>query len=372
MFQLTQPSNYPQSMWPHRRYAFHAELENEDELDVMRLSRSQLLAITWVKRMRDVITKVRKSLIITVEGGHRSGKSLFFFCLADLFDYTFFNNREDRVITDPGKLLELIKILQAKNTPNPVIIIDEAGATMNNQDFQQAIQKAIIKVLTVIGYLHPTIIFISTSKDFISAGLRKMANVHVRMKRNSAQYAWLYAYEFEHNSMFNKGWYKRPKIKVLGVPTRISRIKVFKPPQRIMDAYAEIEKKRKPQVVDDAMDILRPKTRQGRKLERQKQIETIMKEVQAAPERFARKLKSGKVVLNKYKIAATFKVAPGMADMVKHLVEDKINMEVVKHEENDDTEGGVGADPIQSGETGVADKNASAGPGSNLDDGNRV
>lgn len=309
-------------IWTRRCFIFDKSLEPEDYFTEHGYSKEEILALLWVRKMRHIVTKNGLSLFITVDGRHRSGKSRFAVTLATLWDRGFELHAKDRMIRSAEQLLDLVEKFQLKNTKNPVIIVDEAGASMNNQEYFEKMNRAIIKCLTVIGYLHPTIIFIAPLKEFVLKGIQKMSHVYLRVQRSSNDFCTIRPYDQEFNPFKQKVLMHRQKVEMFGTPIQIDRIRFYMPPKHINDWYDTYEKEMKPLLVHEiregSKDKMRFKDMDPRAIE-------LITKIKANLSTFSEQKKSGKLRINARFVKTSFGVSSELSHYVKTVIENEVN-----------------------------------------------
>lgn len=243
------PTDYS-GLWERDAYAFDLKHDSAELESVLNLK--ELVGLTWLISLRNQVVVNRLSLIITIEGRHRSGKSIFGAVdLAMIFDKTYLPAMKTRIVQDANQLLELIKFLRDNRVSNPVIIVDEAGASLSSLDWYERIQKAVIKTMQVIGFLHPIIVFIAPVNDQIASGLRKMSHLFIKVSRKSKKFARIMPYNVSYDSRSRKYYYPRPRIKIFGTTYTVAGIKISMPPKELAQMYQDIEEERKPVMLED-------------------------------------------------------------------------------------------------------------------------
>lgn len=239
------------ALWRTRCYAYDKEMEPESEIEDLGYTRQELVALLWMRALRNVVAKQGLSLFITVDGRHRSGKSRFIAALGSLFSDDFHNNLNKYIVADADAMLRLVEEIDTKKIIDPFIVVDEAGSALNSADWYERIQKAIIKTMTIIGYLHPTIVFLAPIKDLVLSGIRKMSHVHMKVTRTTNNYACVIPYEVTYNSFKGKAYFAKYKLHLFGMPIKLNSLRVSLPPKKLDDAYSEIELARKPVMLRD-------------------------------------------------------------------------------------------------------------------------
>lgn len=255
------------ALWKTRCYAYDEELEPASELPDLGYSKPELVALLWMRALRNVVVKKGLSLFITVDGRHRSGKSRFIAALGSLFSDDFRGSLGKYIVADADAMLRLVEEIDTKKIIDPFIVVDEAGSALNSADWYERIQKAIIKTMTIIGYLHPTIVFLAPIKDLVLSGIRKMSHVHMKVARSTNTYACVIPYEVNYNSFKGKAYFSKFKLHLFGQPIKLNSLRVSLPPKDLDEAYSQIELARKPVMLRDIRnDAVKAEIKQKREI----------------------------------------------------------------------------------------------------------
>ena len=317
-----EPGNPAQ--WKSPCYAYNPNLEPPEGLLARGFDRKTLMAVKVIAQLRDTVVENRLSLFITVDGRHRSGKSRFVFLASCLMSNSFEKNPEKFMVQDAEGLLALTEEIDREKIKNPIIIVDEAGSALNKGDWQERIQKAVIKTLTVIGYLHPTIFFCAPLRSFILKGIRDMSHIYIRVSRHSKEYATVEIYKMNYNSLYNKMFYRRPILHFYNQPIKVTGIRVSLPPKHIDDIYSEIELRRKPITLHD----IRADVKQIRseKKRNSPDYETMSKEIIADVNAFSSpRSKPGAIKINTLAVKTRYGCSLVAAQQIKFMVEAEMN-----------------------------------------------
>lgn len=308
------------NLWSGTCYAFNTRNEPPEVLSELNLNSRDLNGIVFMRGLRNVVIEKKLSLFITIEGRHRSGKSRFAIGIGCLFSNRFQREMDQFVVTDSESMLNLVDRIDKEKIKNPVIVVDEAGNSLNSADWFEKIQRAIIKTMTVIGYLLPTIIFIAPTKDLILSGIRKMSHVHIRMYRFNNDYSMAIPYQVKYSSLKGKTYYPRFKLKIFGKPIRFLGLKVTKLPPYIDEKYSKIELARKPLMLKDIRDdAIKAQIKSVRQVFDPEQfVELINKE----PKKFAAdRYRPDNPKFDANLISAIMKISYRNAEVVKRLAE---------------------------------------------------
>ncbi len=336
-----------ENIWEKNCFAFDFSSEPDVDFSEYDLSSEDVLGLIWLKNLREVVTSQGLSLFITVDGRHRTGKSRFVATMSCLFDKTFEKHMEERIVQSAEELLRLVEKIDREQIKNPVIVVDEAGATVSSMDWFEKVQKAIVKTMTVIGYLHPTIIFITTVRDLVLSGIRKMSHVYMKVTRSNNRYACVVPYDIQYNSMRKKYYHHRQIVRINGIPITLNKVKVTLPPPEIDERYSKIELSRKPQLLQEIKDDVKKA-----KIKSQRQIPDLKELANSVAENFedfkTSRSRAGDRRVDVDIIAVKYRVPYRYAKVVKREAEillnaEKGDVEAKKEnvQESSDTEGRV-------------------------------
>jgi hypothetical protein len=333
------PANFDPTdpaLWKMRCYAYDQNLEPKDNLRELGFTRQELTAIVWLRGMRATVVSTGLSLFITIDGRHRSGKSRFAVTMAALFSKEFEKDMAKFIVTDADSLLNLVEEIESKKIFNPIIIVDEAGSALNSADWYERIQKAIIKTLTIVGFLHPTIIFIAPIKDLVLSGIRKMSHVYMKMTRSTNAYTVIIPYEVVYNSLKGKTYFKKFKITLFGMPIKINAVRVTLPPKWIDEEYGAIEAARKPIMLKDIRaDAMKAEIKQKRDVVDFDEISVFVAKNYKYFE--SERSKPGHLILDHLLIRAKFRIPIRDAQTIQRLAMRKMNgVDVNEIQESDD------------------------------------
>ena len=251
---------------------------------------------------------------------HNSGKSRGFHYISCLWSKAFEQDMNTFNVSDADQLLALVEKIRSEGIWCPVIIVDEAGNSLNTADWFEKMQKAVIKTLTVIGILLPTIIFIAPNKNLVLSGIRNLSHYHVRVERTSNDHARMTFVEVHYNSLQNKTYFKKPRVRYLGMPIKLRYITITLPPKHINDAYDEIEKTRKPIMLKEIRDeAMRSRIKQEREVV---DFDRIADLISKNPHIFETdRSRPDKIRLDANLIRAKFKLSYRDAETIKRLAE---------------------------------------------------
>jgi len=308
--------------WAHSIYVSSTKYSTLD----MHFSISQrsLLGILYFRKWREEVIYNDKSLLVMGEGRHRSAKSTTWVTIACLMDKTFWKYFEHRIVQTPREFMSALDVIEKEGIKGAVIVVDEAGVSMDSGSWYEEWMKCLEKTVMVFGFLNPIIFFCAPQKDFISSKLRKMAHYYAKFARYNKMETTVKIYDMEWNTILKDYVYRKPDVSLFGQRIRIRKFYITKPPQIIIDRYKALERKRKPIIINElSKDIERSET--ARKLSAN-DLKGLIDDVAANYERFASRItKDGFVILDVNIIAYNLKVDEQVAKKIKSMAQTKVN-----------------------------------------------
>lgn len=308
------------------------------------LTRSHMMGLIFLRHLYSITHQRGMSLMITVDGRHRSGKSRMWVTIAALLDRGFLKDMEKRIVTDAEALLKLVNEIDQKKIRNPVIVVDEAGNALHSGDWYEKMQKAIIKTLTVIGYLHPTVIFITTNQDLILSGVRKQAHMYVRVDRYSNSYCLASIYHLKLNPLNRKQYHKKPRMKIDGERCILDHLKFPLPPKWLDERYEILENALKPRLLKEIHDdVMKADVKELKKMfDHEKAADLVVRNYRNFQNQRQRKKDDrGEVNVDPNYIRAKLKCTISDATLVKDMAERRLKRDKNETGKGNDDEGGV-------------------------------
>lgn len=290
------------------------------------LEQEHILGIGFFRYLYNVTHVQKLSLLILSDGRHRAGKSLCWVTTGCILDDTFERDMEKRVCYDAESFLDIVQEINEKKIPFPFIMVDEAGSSLNASDWYEKMQKAIIKAITIIGFLHPTIVFITTNRALMLGGVKKQAHLYVHIRPDSARrFSKMLPYHVVWNplKMDEKPRYRKIRISMYGRRISLDVLKLPLPPKHIFERYTKLEMDRKPKLLANIReDVTKSKIKKEKEFFNRK---TALDQILELPEVFgARKVKNtwrydDILIKTRYKIPTREAMAlKRMAEQVKN------------------------------------------------------
>ena len=241
-------------LWHKSIYSSYAKYSTKDF--EIKMTQAQMLGILYVKHWRDEVVGLDKSMLMMIQGPHRSAKSTSAVAFACLIDKTFWKYFEKRIVITPQEFMNALEVIEKEDIHGGCIVVDEAGISMANDAWYEKWMQAVEKAAIVFGKYNPIVFFCSLQKDFISSKLRKMSEQFGKFKRFDKDQTTFRAYTMEW-SVFKKDYiYRKPVINLFGQKITIRTIYITKPPQIIIDRYKRYENEVKPKILAELRDVV--------------------------------------------------------------------------------------------------------------------
>lgn len=238
--------------WVENNHLFTFDDADTERVDLAALGMplSEILFVAWMRSIRKDLIKTNLSIIAGFEGRHRSGKSLAACTWGYILDPTFWDRFEHRIVKTPQELMTEIRNIRDADIHGAVIIIDEGGVVVPNDEYFSEWYKELSRVFQMFGYLNPCIFFCALNRESIGAKFRKLFNFIISAKRKSKEYSKLNCYELSYNPMFRKYMHKRPKFQIAGQDVTLKGIQFGKPPEFIIERYKNLSTLQKNEYLD--------------------------------------------------------------------------------------------------------------------------
>lgn len=238
---------------PHVDRPYHRWIVDPNEKT--KTQNEELIALAYLTSVRRKVIENRFSNLMSWDGRHRSGKSVASMEFSWVWDSTFKNDFENRIIVDPDDLLKTIenagKNFKLTGQIGTAIVIDEAGNTLSSSEWYESWAKTINKLVQMFGYLCPQISFVAPVSDYVNSSLRKMFHTHYSMSRFGNDFSTCKPYNLRYNSITGKRYPKQPVIRIDGLKTKIRSIKLRGVSSDIIERYSNLEPILKDKLLQD-------------------------------------------------------------------------------------------------------------------------
>lgn len=311
--------NYPS----YECSAFGIDQPEVATLSDCNIDNQTLLALGFFKGLHRQVVQTDKSLIAGTEGRHRASKSVTVTTEGFLMDDTFWDEYKHRVVVEPKEFMDCIDRIMGKNIHGAFIQVDEAGVGMAASEFYEIWARTLAKTVQMCGWLNPMIFFIAPIKELVNPTLRKLMQMNFSIKRYNKEYNQITPYELEYSGMRSKWYYKKPIINIAGERRQITRIKMYKPPQFIIDKYDELAGLRKPLLFKQLYEDI--KRGEIKEVKETRDINKLIEDVIAHKEEYlSQRSKPGYPILNQISIRYKYGLAAQESIYVKEEAQKKI------------------------------------------------
>src|SRR3972149_5319276 len=128
--------------WNRNNFVYDETLE---PIELGDITQQQMLGFGLLRSYRDEVVGRGFSLLINLNGRHRSGKSLASVTLGCLWDKTFLRDMEFRIVRDNKQFLFALEKIEKEGIQGAVIVVDEAGISASSGDWYLEFVKDIQK-----------------------------------------------------------------------------------------------------------------------------------------------------------------------------------------------------------------------------------
>jgi hypothetical protein len=288
-----------------------------------RLKQNELMGIAYLKSERDHVVGKKFSLLASFDGRHRAGKSLTAATVGYLWDSTFWDNFENRIVQDHQSFMNALEYLAKSKIEGGVIVVDEAGVSMGSSDWYERWMKVLTDTVQMFGYLYPVVLFVAPVKDFVDSRLRKMFHVYYKVARYDNDSTTITPYNVKYNTINNKWFYKKPVIRIGGQEIQMRRLRITKPPAFLVDRYRNLELSRKSVMLDKFMGEMRRS--ESKDVKKERNIGKVIDFVERNYKLFeSKRSKPQEIVLDENTIEYNQEIPHRLAKYVKTEVEKKM------------------------------------------------
>jgi ABC-type dipeptide/oligopeptide/nickel transport system ATPase component len=199
------------------------------------------LADEFLNRVRGRLIHRNKNWLAIICGETGSGKSYSALSIADNICPRGITVRRN-VVLDPIGFMN--KIANKKDLKRgDILIFDEAGVGLASRDWYSIQNKLLGSVLQTFRHLNIGVIFTTPNLSFIDIQARKLFHnyfetIHIDYKQ---EMAYLKIYDIQHNSRYDKTYYKHPKFVREGKAVSMGFIGVPKPRASLIIEYEKVK-----------------------------------------------------------------------------------------------------------------------------------
>ena len=203
-----------------------------------------------------------------------------------------------------------------------IIIFDEAGVGMSSREWYSVQNKLLGSVLQTFRNLNVGVIFTTPNLSFVDVQARKLFHnyfetAYIDYKK---EIAYMKAYEIQHNSRYDKTYYKHPRIKdASGRVVSVSYLGIPKPRKDLILEYEQMKSEYTEQLNSKALETLTmPKEKKSTKLD----YKSLAEDIKGRHKEFINR--KGRIDTDL--IAADLRISPTVARVIKKTVERDIGL----------------------------------------------
>lgn len=192
-----------------------------------------------IAHVKKRLHRLNRNWLAVIVGETGSGKSFASLRLGELIDPQF---NITKVVFSASEFMALINSGFLKK--GDCIVWEEAGVGIPSKEWYSISNKSINYIAQTFRHDNLAVIFNSPNFDYIDSALRKLFHTYIETqaidrKNNKCVVKWL---NISYDGRTKKIYMKYPKVKVRGVEYKMSRIRIGKPTQQLIDDY---EKKKR-------------------------------------------------------------------------------------------------------------------------------
>jgi len=277
------------------------------------------LAEEFLKRVRGRLIHRNKNWLAIVCGETGSGKSYSALSLADIICPRGITVKRN-VVLDPISFMN--KIASKKDLKKgDILIFDEAGVGISSRDWYSIQNKLLGSVLQTFRNLNVGVIFTTPNLSFIDVQARKL--FHNYFETVNIDYetktAFPKIYDIQHNSRYDKTYYKHPKFVRQGKTVTMGFIGIPKPRASLIREYEKVKTEFTEKLNQKVLkELTEPKKQPQNKLTDFNEEQTIINDVKKNYKKFLRKDKKD---LDAELIRFSYKISRNKAYTIKKIVE---------------------------------------------------
>jgi hypothetical protein len=271
------------------------------------------------------------SLLISLFGQHRTGKSLAGVSFAHILDETFAPELESRVVYDSVSLTEVFRDLRRRDIKGGAVIIDECGSgDLGASRWFESISRTLGAELQSVGYLSPLILFISQNYLFLNSTVRRLSQGIFEVKRKNALWSTIKPL-WVSQTPFQTSAHRTYPVCCLqtedGYPStvlKLNKLRIGLPPKDLVDRYIAHSQSWKDSLLESS--VVEVSALNGERFKRKPamtDINSIVSKVLVDPGKFttASMQKGTKTFVSKELIRHQFGIPLKDASLVKMIVD---------------------------------------------------
>jgi len=287
------------------------------------------LAGMYISRVRMRLLKNNQNWLAIICGGTGSGKSYSALSIADTICPRGITVRRNVVFNSTQFLRKLVDKNQLQK--GDIIIFDEAGVGMSSREWYSVQNKLLGSVLQTFRNMNVGVIFTTPNLSFIDVQARKLFHNYFETVYldYEEELAYLKCRDIQHNSLFDKTYYKKPRFNNEGLTTCMDFIAIPKPREALIKEYEEVKNEYTEELNLNALNELTGKNKPVKKDLKQENQKVINK-VKEEPSRFIAEYQ-GRKYIDSDLLKNEFNLSHRNANTIKKAVEKDIDLKQTTH-----------------------------------------
>lgn len=277
------------------------------------------LAEEFLKRVRGRLIHRNKNWLAIVCGETGSGKSYSALSLADTICPRGITVKRN-VVLDPIGFMN--KIANKKDLKKgDILIFDEAGVGISSRDWYSIQNKLLGSVLQTFRNLNVGVIFTTPNLSFIDVQARKLFHNYFETVNidYETETAYLKCYDIQHNSRYDKTYYKHPKFVRQGKTVTMGFIGIPKPRASLIREYEKV----KTEFTEKLNQKVLKELTEPKQAKKGCNIKEMIKEVKSNKKDYL-KVYRGKKIIDADKIVIKYGLNRSLAYTIKKGVEESL------------------------------------------------
>lgn len=292
----------------------------------MGISEENNLANKFFNKIKARMLFQNKNWLAVVCGETGSGKSYSALQMANIIS--------PRGITIKRNVVfNAVQFLNRINNPEglkkgDIIIFDEAGVGMSSREWYSLQNKLFGSVLQTFRNLNVGVIFTTPNLSFIDVQARKLLHNYFETANidYKEQIAYMKVYNIEHNSRYDKTYFKHPRFQDSNgriIKTRFLGLQKIN--EQLAKEYERVKSEYTRNLNQKALEELTKKKEKKTKLTNFEEDEKIEKDLKKNYKKYV-KQKGNRKYLDHPSIMSNYKIAHNRALRIKHNVEKEIGL----------------------------------------------
>ena len=275
--------------------------------------------------IRNEVFERRRNYAIAITGKVQMRKSTTAIKLAYEIQPDFDIEKQMAIIS-PKNFLKVLHLEDLKR--GDVIVLDEFGIGMNHRQWFTFLNRAINYIMMTHGSRGIILIVTVPYMDYVDSDSQKLFDmiIEVKKKNDQERYATVVVKELQYNQTIKKMYQKLPRGRYPGgIVKRIDAIRIYYPPEDILDLYFKKSEEGKKILREELMAQSEQIERQ--KISREFSLDFFVNEVRKNIDKYTR-IWRGKKIIPVEKLMNDFNIGQVRAAQIKEALEGELNRQI--------------------------------------------